>query len=358
MMQQQETARNLYKRFPFVDVIFGTHALYRFPELFYHMLRDGERAFDVEDQDGQISEYLPSKEPGGVSAFVTIMYGCNNYCTYCIVPFVRGRERSRRMEDIEMEVKRLVDQGVREITLLGQNVNSYGLDRSDDLRFADVLRRVNAIEGVERIRFMSSHPKDLSDELIRAMGECEHICSHFHLPVQSGSNAILKKMNRQYTREQYLQRVDALRKTVPDIELTTDIIVGFPGETENDFEDTLDIIQRVRYSTAFTFMYSPRSGTVAAKWPNQVEEAIKKERLLRLNAIQNIITKEENEKYMNTTHTVLIERIQDGVANGKTETFKTVYFPADDTLMGRLVDVRITGSKLNTLSGEWVRIIR
>lgn len=357
MMQQQETAKQLYQRFPFVDIVFGTHALHRFPELFYQALMEETRVFDVEENEGQIAEAMPTKETDGVSSLVTIMYGCNNFCSYCIVPFVRGRERSRYVEDIEMEIGRLVNRGVRDITLLGQNVNSYGLDMDDGLTFAQLLRRVQEIDGVERIRFVSSHPKDLSDELIEAMVDCKKVCNHFHLPIQAGSNTILKKMNRGYTREQYLERVAALRRAVPDIELTTDIIVGFPEETEADFEDTLDIIRTVRFASAFTFMYSPRKGTVAANWTDQIDDAVKKERLLRLNELQNSITIEKNEKYMGTTQQVLVERVRDGVGNGKTTTYKTVYFPCDESLIGKIVDVTIEGAKLSTLSGRMVRII-
>ncbi len=356
MMQQQETARSLYQRYPFVDIVFGTHALHRFPELFYQALMQQTRVFDVEENEGQIAEAMPTKDTEGVSAFVTIMYGCNNYCSYCIVPFVRGRERSRAPEDIQMEILRLVDRGVKDITLLGQNVNSYGLDMEDGMSFAQLLHFVQEIDGVERIRFMSSHPKDLSDELIEAMAQCDKVCNHLHLPVQSGSNAILKKMNRNYTREQYINRVQALRAAVPDIELTTDIIVGFPGETDQDFEDTLNLIREVGFSTAYTFMYSPRKGTVAADWPNQVEETVKKERLLRLNEIQNAITKANNEKYMGAVQPVLVERVRDNMGNGKTTTYKTVYFPCDESQLGQIVDVEIDGSKLTTLSGRMVRI--
>lgn len=357
MMQQQETAKQLYQRFPFVDIVFGTHVLHRFPELFYQALMEQTRVFDVEENEGQIAEAMPTKETEGISALVTIMYGCNNFCSYCIVPFVRGRERSRAVEDIEMEIARLVDRGVRDITLLGQNVNSYGLDMDDGITFAQLLRRVQELDGVERIRFVSSHPKDLSDELIEAMVGCNKVCNHFHLPIQAGSNRILKKMNRGYTREQYLERVTALREAIPDIELTTDIIVGFPGETEADFEDTMDILRTARCASAFTYMYSPRKGTVAADWEEQISEVVKKERLLRLNELQNSITIENNKKYLGTTQQVLIERVRDGMGNGKTTTYKTVYFPCDASLVGKIVDVLIEGARLSTLSGRMVRVI-
>lgn len=351
MMQQQETARRMYKRFPFVDIIFGTHALYRFPELFYQALMEKKRVIDVEEDEGTIAEAMPTKQTDGVSAFVTIMYGCNNYCTYCIVPFVRGRERSRRVEDIELEVMRLVDQGVRDITLLGQNVNSYGLDIEGNIHFPALLERIQAIEGVERIRFMSSHPKDLSDELIATMARCSKICNHFHLPVQSGSNAMLKKMNRGYTREDYIERVQKLRQALPAIEITTDIIVGFPGETEADFEDTLSLIEEIGYSTAYTFMYSPREGTAAAKMNDQIDDTTKKERLLRLNEAQNQRSMVNNERYIGQVYPILVERVRDGMANGKTDTFKTVYFEGNDAMIGQIIPVRIDGSRLSTLSG-------
>lgn len=357
MMQQEETAQNLFKRFSFVDIVFGTHALYRFPELFYQVLMQKTRIIEIDNIDGMIAENLPSKSTGGVNNFVTIMFGCNNYCSFCIVPYVRGRERSRKPEDIIAEIEGMVAKGSKEIMLLGQNVNSYGKDIDDGIRFPELLRRVNDIKGLERIRFMSSHPKDLSDDLIAAMAQSEKVCRHFHLPVQSGSNRILEKMNRRYTVEQYLDRVKMLRAAMPDIELTTDIIVGFPGETEEDFQQTLALIDKVGYSTAFTFMYSPRNGTVAAKWEDQISADTKKERLLRLNELQAKKSQEINEQYMGGVYPVLIDGTSEKgkeIVHGKTDTFKTVYLPGDAGMIGSTVNVKITGARLNTLSGELV----
>ena len=282
MMQQREVAERLFKRFPFVDLVFGTHELHHFPLLLSRTLA-GERVFSVRESDGEIAEGLPVVRGGSFSTFVTIMYGCNNFCSYCIVPYVRGRERSRAPENIVAEVRSLAERGFREITLLGQNVNSYAY-ADDGVDFPELLRRVSTVEGIERIRFMTSHPKDLSPRLIEAMATLPKVCNHIHLPVQSGSNRILSEMNRRYTREKYLGLVEDIRAAVEGVELTTDIIVGFPGETEEDFEETLALVRQVGFSAAYTFMYSPRLGTRAAEMENQVPEEVKKDRLLRLNA--------------------------------------------------------------------------
>lgn len=257
MMQQKETAEDIIKKFPFVDLVFGTHNLHHFPRLLFEAVNSGHTVVEILDEEGNIVEGIPAKRASNVSAYVTIMYGCNNFCTYCIVPHVRGRERSRLPGDITDEIGELAANGCKEITLLGQNVNSYGKDLGDGYLFPDLLRDVNKIEGIERIRFVTSHPKDLSDDLIDAMAECEKVCEHIHLPLQAGSNVILRKMNRRYTREDYLKLVDKLRARIPGIAVSTDIIVGFPGETEEDFLDTLDMMERVQYDSAFTFIYSP-----------------------------------------------------------------------------------------------------
>lgn len=274
MMQQREVAERLFKRFPFVDLVFGTHELHHFPLLLSRTLA-GERVFSVRESDGEIAEGLPVVRGGSFSTFVTIMYGCNNFCSYCIVPYVRGRERSRAPENIVAEVRSLAERGFREITLLGQNVNSYAY-ADDGVDFPELLRRVSTVEGIERIRFMTSHPKDLSPRLIEAMATLPKVCNHIHLPVQSGSNRILSEMNRRYTREKYLGLVEDIRAAVEGVELTTDIIVGFPGETEEDFEETLALVRQVGFSAAYTFMYSPRLGTRAAEMENQVPEEVKK----------------------------------------------------------------------------------
>ena len=342
MMQQREVAERLFKRFPFVDLVFGTHELHHFPLLLSRTLA-GERVFSVRG--------------GSFSTFVTIMYGCNNFCSYCIVPYVRGRERSRAPENIVAEVRSLAERGFREITLLGQNVNSYAY-ADDGVDFPELLRRVSTVEGIERIRFMTSHPKDLSPRLIEAMATLPKVCNHIHLPVQSGSNRILSEMNRRYTREKYLGLVEDIRAAVEGVELTTDIIVGFPGETEEDFEETLALVRQVGFSAAYTFMYSPRLGTRAAEMENQVPEEVKKDRLLRLNACSAEQLKVGNRKYIGQEGTVLVEgcdrREKAPMAYGKLTNFKMVYFPGDAGLIGSMRHVRITGIQNKSLIGELV----
>ena len=356
MMQQREVAERLFKRFPFVDLVFGTHELHHFPLLLSRTLA-GERVFSVRESDGEIAEGLPVVRGGSFSTFVTIMYGCNNFCSYCIVPYVRGRERSRAPENIVAEVRSLAERGFREITLLGQNVNSYAY-ADDGVDFPELLRRVSTVEGIERIRFMTSHPKDLSPRLIEAMATLPKVFNHIHLPVQSGSNRILSEMNRRYTREKYLGLVEDIRAAVEGVELTTDIIVGFPGETEEDFEETLALVRQVGFSAAYTFMYSPRLGTRAAEMENQVPEEVKKDRLLRLNACSAEQLKVGNRKYIGQDGTVLVEgcdrREKAPMAYGKLTNFKMVYFPGDAGLIGSMRHVRITGIQNNSLIGELV----
>ena len=356
MMQQREVAERLFKRYPFVDLVFGTHELHHFPLLLSRTLA-GERVFSVRESDGEIAEGLPVVRGGSFSTFVTIMYGCNNFCSYCIVPYVRGRERSRAPENIVAEVRSLAERGFREITLLGQNVNSYAY-ADDGVDFPELLRRVSTVEGIERIRFMTSHPKDLSPRLIEAMATLPKVCNHIHLPVQSGSNRILSEMNRRYTREKYLGLVEDIRAAVEGVELTTDIIVGFPGETEEDFEETLALVRQVGFSAAYTFMYSPRLGTRAAEMENQVPEEVKKDRLLRLNACSAEQLKVGNRKYIGQEGTVLVEgcdrREKAPMAYGKLTNFKMVYFPGDAGLIGSMRHVRITGIQNNSLIGELV----
>ena len=354
MMQQQDVAEALYKRFPFVNMVFGTHALYRFPEILYHAIVAGKRSIDVKESEGLVPEHIPVARDKGASAFVTIMYGCNNFCTYCVVPYVRGRERSRQPQDIVDEVKKLAAEGYQEITLLGQNVNSYGKDLENAMSFGALLRKLDQTEGLKRLRFMTSHPKDLTEELISAMAESKNVCHHIHLPVQSGSDRILKMMNRHYTKEKYLDLVRRLRQRIPDIEISTDIIVGFPQETEEDFQDTLDLVEKVGYCAAFTFMYSPRKGTPAAVMEGQIDEEVKRERLSRLNELQARKCAENNEKYLGTIQEVLVEGCdtRDGCnAFGKTGTFKSIYFPGDESLLGKLVIVKVTETKNNSLLG-------
>lgn len=355
MMQQKAVADRLFKRFPYLDIVFGTNELHMLPNLLERVL-NGERIELVRDMAGEIAEGLPVKRAKSVSQFATIMYGCNNFCSYCIVPYVRGRERSRSVKSILDEVKSLAESGVKEVTLLGQNVNSY-YSEDDDMHFPDLLRAVSKVEGIERVRFMTSHPKDLSDELIAAMAEGSKICPHVHLPVQSGSDRILKLMNRHYDRERYFSIVDKLKKNVAGIELTTDIIVGFPGETEADFSDTLELVKRVGYSAAYTFKYSPRTGTKAAEMEDQIPEEEKKERLRRLNAVVEAGLKAGNEKYMGMEGEVLVEGCDyrgETLAYGKLPCFKMVYFKGDESMIGTMQRIRITGTAKNSLAGELI----
>ena len=351
MMQQEQVAKRVMQRFPFVNLVFGTHVQRHLPEMLAAVLR-GERVTAISSEEISVVEGLPSLIPEGVSSFVNINYGCNNYCTYCIVPFVRGPERSRRMEDILSEVKKLVSLGKTEITLLGQNVNSYGLDLVN-CDFSDLLRETSKIEGLKRLRFMTSHPKDLTDKLIETMANTDKVCHHVHLPMQSGSNEILKRMNRKYTREKYLSIVEKLRAAMPDVELTTDIIVGFPGETEEDFQETMSIVSQVGYATAFTFKYSPREGTAAAKMSDQIDESVKSDRLARLNALQMQRTLENNEKYIGHEGTVLVEGIDEktGALYGKYQNFKMVYFDGTPDQVGQYVRVRAERVRGNSLGG-------
>jgi tRNA-2-methylthio-N6-dimethylallyladenosine synthase len=303
---------------------------------------------DVWDSTEQIVEELPTERKFSFKSGVNIMFGCNNFCSYCIVPYVRGRERSRKPEDIIAEIKRLVADGVVEIMLLGQNVNSYGKNLEQPVTFAQLLRQINEIEGLERIRFMTSHPKDLSDELITAMKECSKVCPHLHLPLQSGSSRILKIMNRHYTKEGYLELVERIRREIPDISLTTDIIVGFPGETEDDFEETMDVVRKVRYDSAFTFIYSPRTGTPAAAMEDQIPEDVTKARFNRLLSEVQQISKEVCGRYEGTVQKILVESLDDhqkGYVTGRMENNLLVHFPGDESLIGKIVSVRLTEAK-------------
>jgi tRNA-2-methylthio-N6-dimethylallyladenosine synthase len=332
------------KSFRHVNIVFGTHNLHTFPELLLKYLTKGKRVFDLWDAGSQVVEGVPVTRTEKVKAWVNIMLGCNNFCSYCIVPHVRGRERSRNKEDILQEVSRLAKEGYKEITLLGQNVNSYGNDLGLKDAFADLLCALNEIDGIERIRFMTSHPKDLSDSLIQAMKELPKLGGHLHLPFQSGSSRILEDMNRKYSKEQYLGLIDRVRAAIPDIAFTTDIIVGFPGETEEDFQETLDVVKRVRFDLAYTFLYSKRTGTKAATYENQVPENIKKERFQRLTDTQNAIGTEINMNYEGQTVEVLVEgksRQSDAMYTGRTSKFKLVNFTCDRDLTGQLVQVKI-----------------
>lgn len=352
MMQQPGAAEKLSARFPFVDIVFGTNQLHHLEEMLSSALLEGKRVIMAEP-DEAIIEGMPVKR-SGAAAFVNIIYGCNNFCTYCIVPYVRGRERSRSSAEILKEIDALCADGVTEITLLGQNVNSYGKDIEGDLSFPELIRRIDHDTGVKRLRFMTSHPKDLTDELIACYGSAGCLCEHIHLPVQSGSSRILEVMNRRYTREHYLELVDKLRARVPDIAITTDIIVGFPGETEEDFEETLSLVREVRFDAAYTFAYSKRSHTKAASLPGQLSRAEKSERLARLNALVLQCVRENNTRYFGKIVEVLAEnqsRMDTGELSGRTRTAKTVSFPGRAEEIGSYLQVRIDRISTHTLHG-------
>ena len=353
MTQEQGMAEAMKRNYPFIDLVYGTHNLYRLPEYLHRVLRDRAPVVEVVETDGEIVEGLPEARQSRFSAFVNIMYGCNNFCTYCIVPYVRGRERSREPEAVLEEALRLRDAGVQEITLLGQNVNSY---RGGGAEFANLLYRLDRLE-IPRIRFMTSHPKDLSDELIAAYGELKHLMPHLHLPVQAGDDEILRRMNRRYNREHYLDLVRRLRAARPDIGLTTDIIVGFPGETEAQFEQTLSLVDEVRYDSAYTFIYSPRVGTKAASMPDDTPAEEKSRRIQTLIAKQQAITSEILSGMVGTTAEVLVESVSArdaGWVGGKSPRALMVNFPGGEELIGRIVKVRITSAGRNTLRGELV----
>ena len=354
MIQQPGMAEKILKQYKFIDLAFGTANLHRLPQLLYEELTTHRRVVEVDQGEDVIAEGLPVKRLRPDHAYITIMYGCDNFCSYCIVPYVRGRERSRDMDAIVREAEELYRGGVKEIMLLGQNVNSYGKGLPGEPTFAQLLRRLDAI-GILRIRFMTSHPKDLSDELIAAMGECKHVCPQFHLPVQSGSDEILKAMNRHYDRASYLDKVEKLRRAVPGIGLTTDIIVGFPGETEAQFEDTLSLVRQVGYDSAFTFIYSPRPGTKAAKMTDQVPADIAQARLERLLKAQEAAQAEAQKRFLGMEEEVLVEslsRRSDKAVSGKGLHGVSVTFPGTEADIGQIVRVRITECANNTLRGE------
>ena len=356
MVQQSGMAEKLIKRYPFVDLAFGTHNLHELPAMLTGLLDGRQRVVNVTDTDGIIAEGMPVKRVSSLQAYVTIMYGCNNFCSYCIVPYVRGRERSREPGDILREVEALKADGVREIMLLGQNVNSYGLDVEGEMSFAQLLAALDEV-GIERIRFMTSHPKDISDELIDVMTASKHICHALHLPVQHGNNRVLQSMNRRYTREKYLECVAAIRKKVPDISLTTDLIVGYPGETEEEFEDTCSLVREVGYDSAFTFIYSPRVGTRAADMPDQIPEDVSSRRIQKLIAIQKEITHARYAAYVGQVHSVLVDEASkrdEHQMAGKNEYNITVNFPGTPDLIGHIVRVKITSAGESTLRGEMI----
>ncbi len=348
MMQQDTVITELKKNHKHVDIIFGTFNLYKFPELLQTRLETGEPVLDIWEGHEEFVEYLPTTRRHESQVSINIMQGCNNFCSYCIVPYVRGRERSRSPEDIMTEIKYLVADGATEVTLLGQNVNSYGKTLELPLTFAQLIRQINEIEGLKRIRFMTSHPKDLSDELICAMAECDKVCKHIHLPIQSGSTKILTDMRRRYTKESYLELVDKIKTQIPDISLTTDIIVGFPGETEEDFQDTLDIVETVEFQGAFTYIYSKRTGTPAAIMEDQVPRDVIGERFDRLMEVADKTIFKKMKEYENKIVEVLVEKEntnKPGILSGRTEHSTIVHFEGDPSLIGSYVNVLITEGK-------------
>lgn len=348
MMQEPDEVEKIRKSYSFVDLVFGTHNIYKLAELLYTQIQSERRVMDVWEEAKEIVEDLPGKRKYPFKTGVNIMFGCNNFCSYCIVPYVRGRERSREPEDILNEIRGLAADGVVEIMLLGQNVNSYGKTLENPMSFAELLRKVNEIEGLQRIRFMTSHPKDLSDELIEAMRDCDKVCAHLHLPLQSGSSAILEKMNRKYTKEKYLGLVEKIKAAMPELSLTTDIIVGFPGETEEDFEETLDVVRKVRYDSAYTFIYSKRTGTPAAAMENQVPEEVVKERFSRLLKEVQSISAEITDSRVGQIVPVLMEEVNeqdDKLITGRLSNNAVVHVPGDISMIGKILPVRLNESK-------------
>lgn len=348
MMQEKEVVEKIQKSYSFVDAVFGTYNIFKLAELLYNRWESGKMVIDIWDSQKQVVEELPTVRKFPFKSGVNIMYGCNNFCTYCIVPYVRGREKSREPRDIIREIERLAGDGVKEIMLLGQNVNSYGKTLDNPVSFAQLLKEIEKIDGIERIRYMTPHPKDFSEELLDVMSQSSKICNHIHFPLQSGSTRLLKAMNRQYTKEQYLNWVDKIREKLPDVSLTTDIIVGFPGETEEDFEDTLDVVRKAQFDSAYTFIYSKRTGTPAASMENQIPEDVVKERFNRLLETVGEVSHSISARYENTDTQVLVESLDDhepGLVTGRMTNNMLVHFPGTADMIGKLVDVRLTECK-------------
>ena len=374
MMQEKHIVNKLKQSYPFVDIIFGPHTMQDFPKDLYNSIVENKKIEDILDIDGNIIEGMPIVRDDSIKASVAIMNGCNNFCTYCIVPYVRGRERSRNPQDIYNEVLDLAKNGYKEITLLGQNVNSYLVSERKQNKnlnltvkkengeevevnsFAKLLRLINTIDGIERIRFISPHPKDFTDDVIYSISDCDKVCNLIHLPLQSGSTNVLKAMNRKYTKEQYLNLVEKIKAKIPNIQFSTDIIVGFPGETEEDFEDTLDVVKKVGYEQIFMFIYSRRVGTVADKMENQIDEKVKHERFNRLKSLAEKIIEEGNKKYVGTVQKVLVEgksKTNDKIYTGRTETNKVVNFEGNDDLVGKVIPLKIASEHMWYLKGEY-----
>ena len=356
MPQQPHIVEEIRKSFSWVDIVFGTQTIAEFPNLLMERIRTGKKQSSIIANNEEIPEEKESKREFKHKALVNITYGCNNFCTYCIVPYTRGREKSRSLRAVKQEIINLVNDGVKEVMLLGQNVNSFR--DADGNNFAALIRALDEVEGLERIRFMTSHPKDLSDELIACFGDCKKLCHNIHLPVQSGSDEVLRRMNRHYNRERYMEIVKKLRATCPDLSISTDIIVGFPGETEEDFLDTLSLVREVEYDSAFTFIYSPRVGTPAAKYDNQIPENVKHERFDRLVEEVNRCSAKKNSEYLGRIVDVMVDgpsKNDAGAWSGRTDTFKLVNFTSEEPLTeGQMVSVRITETKTFSLDGEKV----
>ena len=355
MVQQEHMAQKIKMSYPVVDLVFGPHELWRFPELLLRTMDGHKRVFATEKDDGSVAEGIPVRRTDGVKAWLSIMYGCNNFCTYCIVPYVRGRERSRRPEDVVAEARELIEAGYKDITLLGQNVNSYGRDLGTDTDFADLIREIDKIPGDYLIRFMTSHPKDATEKLFRTMAECTHCAHQLHLPVQSGSDRILRRMNRSYDREKYIRQVELARSYMPDLVLTTDIIVGFPGESEEDFADTLSLCELVRYDAMFTFIYSKRVGTPAATMPDSYTREEKQRHFDALMDVSNRISGEKHREYEGKTVRVLVDGEtgkEEYNLSSRTNGGRLVHLHGDPALIGRFIDVKITASNTWALYGE------
>jgi len=351
MAGQTYVVERIKKSYPYVDGVFSTHHLWRFPELLHRVLTTGKRTYFVEDEAGSIAEGLPHQRDSKLKAWVSIMYGCNNFCTYCIVPYVRGRERSRKWEDILAECRSLLESGIKDITLLGQNVNSYGKDLDQGVDFADLLAKIAAIPGDFRIRFMTSHPRDASKKLFDTMASSEKIAKQLHLPFQSGSSRVLKAMNRHYDREAYLEKVNYAKSVMPDLVLTSDVIVGFPGETEEEFEETISLIEEVRYDSLFTFIFSPRKGTPAASMEDPTPKEEKNRRFDRLCAVQNAISEQIHNTYIGKTMLCLVDGTDKGYLTARTEGGRLVRFKGDTALIGTFAKVTITGATTWSLTG-------
>lgn len=355
MVQQEHITKKIKKLHNHIDLIFGPHELYRFGELLYEVTEKKKAVVSIPDADGAIAEGMPILREPASKAWVSVMYGCNNFCSYCIVPYVRGRERSRKPEQIIKEIKELVADGVSEITLLGQNVNSYGKDLDEEIDFADLLKMVNEIEGIKRIRFMTSHPKDISDKLIDTMAECSKVCRQLHLPFQAGSDKVLADMNRRYTKEDYLKKIEKVKAKMPDIALSTDVIVGFPTETTADFEETLDVLKKVEFDNIFSFIYSKREGTPAAKLDFALTDAEIHENFNRLLEVQNEISLKKNMEYVGTEQLISVDEVSKNnpeMLTGRTESLKAVNFRGGKELLGKYVKVKITEAHTWSLNAE------